>query len=262
MIFRAQLTEAGLAIEDTAVLCAKYSAVGDWQQVRQQAFKENLLGKGSQERIKKLLKAVERRIVSASPPLNYPVPAARFLASAIGDAAKAQLLFVLAVREDPALADAYQRLVVPALLIGLRKPPSRDVVLQYLENVAQAQPKVAKWSANTRIRWSQGFRLVLREAGMIAGQGSGQEVLNPLVPREQTISFLCHAVAQGTQSSGWAILRHEVLRMLLLSDADAVRAARELRDRGWWTFAQSGEIVEFRPNHRTLEDWINHVLGQ
>ena len=260
MFFRAQLTEAGLALQDTAVLCAQYSAVGDWQQVRQQAFKENLLGKGSQERIKKLLKAVERRIVSASPPLNYPLPIARFLAAEIGDAAKAQILFVLAVREDPALADAYQRLVVPALLAGLRKPPSRDAVLQYLESVAQAQPEVAKWSANTRIRWSQGFRLVLREAGMISGQGS-TEVLSPLVPREQTISFLCHAVAQGTQSSGWAILRHEVLRVLLLTDADAVRAARDLRDRGWWTFAQSGDIVEFRPNHGTLEDWMNHVLG-
>ena len=181
MIFRAQLTEAGLAIEDTAVLCAEYLAVGDWRQVRQQAFKENLLGKGSQERIKKLLKAAERRIVIASPPLNYPTLTARFLASAIGDAAKAQLLFVLAVREDPALADAYQRLVVPGLLVGLRKPPSRDAVLQYLNSVAQAQPEVAKWSAHTRVRWSQGFRLVLREAGMIAGQGSNQEALSSLV---------------------------------------------------------------------------------
>jgi hypothetical protein len=168
---------------------------------------------------------------------------------------------VLAVREDPALADAYQRLVVPALLAGLRRPPSRDAILSHLESASQAHSEVAKWSAHTRVRWSQGFRLVLREAGMIASQGSKQETLNPPVPREQTISFLCHAVAQGTQSSGWAILRHEVLRVLLLADADAVRAARDLRDRGWWTFAQSSDIVEFRPNYGTLEDWMNHVLG-
>src|SRR5947209_1456894 len=95
-LFRARLTEAGLAVDDTAALCQEYAQTTDWREVRRRALQENLLGKGSQARIAKLLRAMQRRILQASPPLNRPLPLARFLSSGFSHAAKAQLLFVLA----------------------------------------------------------------------------------------------------------------------------------------------------------------------
>ena len=115
-IYQARLTETGLAVEDSIVLCGEYCSTRDWLEVKSKALKENLLGKGSRSRTAKLLGAVERRIVHAAPPLDRPVPIARFLAaeSKVPSAAKTQLLFVLAVNDDIALCDAFRELVVPA----------------------------------------------------------------------------------------------------------------------------------------------------
>jgi hypothetical protein len=58
------------------------------------------------------------------------------------------------------------------------------------------------------------------------------------------------------------VLRHDILTLLLPTDADAVRAARTLHDRGWWTFTQSDAFIEFRRNHASLPEWLDHALGQ
>jgi Putative inner membrane protein (DUF1819) len=258
--FRARLTEAGLAVEDSSHLCLEYVKTQDWKEVRRRAVRENLLDKGSEARITKLLRAVERRVIGAMPPLPCPRLVARFLASNVSDAAKAQLLFVLATREDVALAEAYQRLVLPHLQSGSRKVPAKLEILAFLEEAAQTRPEVAKWTNQTRLRWAEGFRLVLREVGVMTESASNHEALNLPTIRVEAVCFLCHAVA-GTGITGWAILRHEIMKLLLPNDADAVRAARSMQDRGWWTFAQNNEFVEFRRSQPSLEDWMNHALG-
>src|SRR5947208_840342 len=112
-VFRARLTESGLAVEDSAVLCRAYVETGDWTEVKRQALRDNLLGKGSSARIAKLLGAVKRRVIDSKPPLAIPLLLARFVATGVPAAAKAQLLFILAMLEDAALAGGYQHLVVP-----------------------------------------------------------------------------------------------------------------------------------------------------
>jgi hypothetical protein len=260
--FRARLTESGLSVEDSSVLCLEYTHTGgDWSEIRRRALQENLLGKGSQARTDKLLRAVERRVLNASPPLNRPLAVAQFLGGDVPAAAKVQLLFVLAVAEDVALAAAYRELVVPLLNGAAREAPSKPEILQFLERVAQTRPEVGRWKGPTRTRWAEGFRLVLREAGLLTGGLGKGEVLQAPVIRAETVSLLCHAIADSGLS-GWVVLRHELLRLLLLTDADAVRAARMLQDRGWWTFSQNDALVEFRRNHRSLEEWLDHVLGR
>jgi hypothetical protein len=258
--FHARLTEAGLAVEDSSLLCREYAQTGDWQEVRRRALEENLLSKGSQARISKLLRVVERRVIQAGPPLSCPPLLARFLASRAPGAAKAQLLFVLAVREDAALAEAYGTLVVPALTGSARRAPTKPDIFGFLEQATRSRPEVVRWTQPTRLRWAEGFRLVLREVGMMRGSSRNHEAVQPPVVREETVCFLCHAVADRGVS-GWPILRHDVLRLLLPTEGEAIRAARTLQDRGWWTFAQNGALVEFRRHHTSLEDWINNVLG-
>ncbi len=116
--YQARLTETGLAVEDSIVLCAEYSATKDWDEVRSKALKENLLGKGSRSRILKLIRAVERRVLHAAPPLDHPIAISRFLAAdgKVPTTAKAQLLFVLAVLEDIALGEAFRTLVLPGVV--------------------------------------------------------------------------------------------------------------------------------------------------
>ena len=200
-------------------------------------------------------------MIEAPPPLACPRLLAQFIASNVSDAAKAQLLFVLAAVEDVALAAAYQKLVVPSVAGVSRRVPAKADIVAFLEDVAQTRTEVAKWTKQTRLRWAEGFRLVLREVGIITGTSAGREALSPPVVRDEPICLLCHALAD-IGVSGWPILRHELTKLLLVTDADAIRAARALQDRGWWTYAQSGEFVEFRRNHGSLEEWMNHGLGQ
>ena len=168
--YRARLTETGLAVEDSIVLSAEYCSTRNWLDVKSRALKENLLGKGSRSRITKLLGAFERRILSAAPPLNIPSAVARFLVaeSKVPPAAKVQLLFVLAVNDDTALADAYRALVIPAMIGASSRVVRQDDVLGFLRRTADVRTEVARWTEQTQARWVQGFRLVLREAGFVA----------------------------------------------------------------------------------------------
>lgn len=100
--YQARLTESGLAVDDSIALCAEYCSTRDWNQVKSKALKENLLGKGSQSRISKLLRAVERRVFNAPPPLHCPAAVTRFLAAEkrVPTSTKAQLLLILALNRE------------------------------------------------------------------------------------------------------------------------------------------------------------------
>jgi hypothetical protein len=89
---------------------------------------------------------------------------------------------------------------------------------------------------------------------------SGSLEIRPPVVRDEVVAFLAHAIADRGVS-GWPILRHETIMYLLFTENDALRAARALNDRGWWSFAQSGRIMEFRPVHASLEECLDHGLG-
>jgi Putative inner membrane protein (DUF1819) len=261
--YQARLTETGLAVEDSIALCAEYSATKDWDEVRSKALRDNILGKGSRSRISKLLRAVERRILHAAPPLDRPVAISRFLAAdaKVPTAAKTQLLFVLAVLEDIALGDAFRTMVLPGMVGTGSRLLSDDDIRRFLNHAAETRSEVAQWTKQTRSRWAQGLRLVLREAGFVgSADHSGPIDLRPPVVRDEVIAVLCHAVADRG-ISGWPILRHDPLNILLFTESDALRAARALNSRGWWSFAQSDRIIEFRPNHASLEEWLDHGLG-
>jgi len=261
--YQARLTETGLAVEDTISLCAAYSETKDWDEVRSKALKENLLGKGSRSRILKLIRAVERRVIHAAPPLDRPIAISRFLVAdgKVPTAAKAQLLFLLAVLEDIALGDAFRTLVLPGMVGTGSRSVSDDDIRLFLSRAAENRPEVAKWTEETRSRWAQGLRLVLREAGFVgSADHTGSIDLRSPVVRDEVVALLAHALADRGLS-GWQVLRHAPLNILLLNENDALRAARALNSRGWWSFAQSDRIMEFRRNHASLEEWLDHGLG-
>jgi hypothetical protein len=261
--YQARLTESGLAVEDSIVLCAEYRLTRDWEQVKSEALKENLLGKGSRSRISKLLRAVERRIFEAPTPLDRPIYVTRFLAAEknVPTAAKSQLLLVLAVNDDLALADAFRTLVIPAASNSASRVLHPDEIRRFLKQAAESRPEVAGWTEETQARWAQGFRLVLREAGFVASSKKSPAVeIRPPLVRDEVVAFLAHLIAEGGVN-GWPILRHDVMKDILFTERDALRAARSLNDRGWWSFAQSGRIIEFHRNHASLEGWLNHGLG-
>jgi hypothetical protein len=262
-IYRARLTETGLAVEDSIALCGEYRSTGDWLDVKSRALKENLLGKGSRSRITKLLRTVERRIIDAAPPLDRPSAVARFLAaeSKVPSAAKAQLLFVLALCEDIALENAFRQLVIPAVTGAASRVISPVEIRGFLTIAAENRPEVSRWTEQTRERWAQGLRLVLREAGFVASTDKSPSAeIRPPVVRVEVIAFLAHAIADRGLS-GWPILQHDTIKNLLFTESDALRAARALNDRGWWSYAQSDRIMEFRCHHGSLEEWLEHGLG-
>ncbi|MGA2704004.1 MAG: BrxA family protein, partial [Isosphaeraceae bacterium] len=195
--YQARLTETGLAVEDTIALCAAYSATKDWDEVRSKALKENLLGKGSRSRILKLIRAVERRVVHAAPPLDRPIAISRFLAAdaKVPTAAKAQLLFLLAVLEDIALGDAFRTLILPGVAGTGSRLLSADDIRYFLNRAAETRSEVAKWTDETRSRWAQGLRLVLREAGFVGSANQNGSIdLRPPVVRDEVVALLAHAL--------------------------------------------------------------------
>src|SRR6185312_14463075 len=122
----------------------EYLATRDWSEVKSRALQQNLLSKGSRSRISKLLRAIERRILQTHPPLNRPEAIARFLTaeSRVPAAAKTQLVFTLAVRDDIALGDAFRELVLPELIGKGPRALAEEEILRFLDHAAESRPEV------------------------------------------------------------------------------------------------------------------------
>jgi len=253
--FQAHLQRGGLGLPEMIRLLEAYAKIRDWDSVRRQAMRGNLLAKTSDYQVKDLLAAFRRRFLA---PLGLPPVGlvASMIGAPVAEAAKLQVLFPYFILSDPLVERCYRDLVLPRL----RDPSPRlspGEVRAYLERLSSAHPELARWSAALCTRWAQGFGTLLRRFGLMERHPGTKLHRLWLLPEPFAFFWLW---LWGDDRSFWEAWNHTLWEILQVPDEEKGRLLSEGATRRWWTYQWAGCIVHFQPAYDTVEAWIRHGL--
>jgi Putative inner membrane protein (DUF1819) len=248
--YAANLQNVGLVLDETETLLAAFVEAQDWQEVRRRALDDNLLGKRSTTTVRHILKVIRRRYLE--PPSWLPTPdlVGRFFSRPpVSARAKTQVAFLYVLAEDRLVREAIQTLVLDPLPAHLHL----EEALGFLRGLEREHATVAGWQPYLRRRWSSGLLTLLREVGFLDSSPSSP-VRKPIVQPSAFALIACWLVAHTpTRRAG---LDHDAFRYWALDDSERSALLRAGNERGWWTYAAAGGLLEFTPAFGSLEELI------
>ncbi|MDW8103306.1 MAG: DUF1819 family protein [Anaerolineae bacterium] len=254
--YRAHLQRGGIGLVEMRRLLLAWAEHGDWGRLREQAFRENLLGKRSDDIIKMALGAFRRRFLSERglPPASFVV---RMLQASIPEAAQNQVLFPYFLRADPLAERCYRDLVLPRLRDSAPSLNSEEVKA-HLETLALEHPELARWSPYLRARWARGFIALLRQFSLMERYPMINLKRLYLLPEPFAFFWLWGWEQNG---SFWNADRLDLWELLQADRQSRERLLIEGELRGWWTYQRLGTIVFFHPHFPTLAEWLVAQFG-
>lgn len=246
--YAANLQNVGFVLAETGALLSAYADSGDWSKVRHLALDQNLLGKRSTTTVNHILKAVRRRYLKGPEWLPDGESAGRLFAhSSLPQRAKAEVAYLYTVTEDALVQSCLETLVLggPGSSLASEYLHSEEVTA-YLEKLAVKHPELARWQPYLKKRWSQGLVSLLRETGFMEASPSGKLSRPVILP--EAFGFVFPWLARATGSPR-AALSHSCLRWWALDRAEASSLLATGQALGWWRYAATASVVEFKPNH-------------
>lgn len=253
--FSANLQRGGTGLPEMIRMLEAYADHGDINVLKEQVYKQNLLGKTSTDMTQDAFLAFRRRFIRVEnmPPTILLSLMAR---KSISDAARAQLLLPYFLTTDPMVACFYQGLVLNRLL-SLKPALEVAEVRNYFEQIGPQHPEITQWSVELRRRWARGFISFLRQFSILEPH-PGTSIRRLWLSCEPFGFFWMWLWESGgsywaaDQSKWWSWLQvDERLKNDLLSEGQL---------RGWWQIQRAGEIVQFQPKYSDLKGWIEHGL--
>ena len=185
--YRLSFTAASLSIRESALLAQRYLRLGSWEQVRSEAFSENLLQVRTQSALRRLL----REIITRLEPLGL---AELELLTKATEPHQAQILWLAVCRCYPIVAE-FATEVVRERYLSLKYELPLEEFDAFFNRKAQWHPELDSVSSSTHNKLRQVLYRLLREAGLLSAQNTIQGVqLNPSLAR-----LLHHGDAKETQ---------------------------------------------------------------
>lgn len=256
LTYKAHLQRGGIGLEEMKRLLLAWAEHGDWKRLREQTFRENLLGKHSDALIEALLEAFRRRFLLAPPELPPASMVAQMLKMPIPDAAQAQILFPYFLRGDPLAERCYRDLVLPRLE-DTSPALTTDEIHAYLTTLAQEHPELTRWSPYLRLRWARGFAALLRHFNLM--ERAPRTGLKRLYLLPEPFAFFWLWTWERN-SSFWETDRLDLWMLLQANEQVREKLLIEGELRGWWVYQRLGTIVYFHPRFPTLSEWLKAQL--
>jgi len=254
--YQAHLQRGGTGLTEMRRLLEAFAEHGDYQRLRDQAHKENLLAKTSDDIVKDALYAFKRRFLSLSS-LPSAGLVAQAMCSRMSEAAKRQVLWAYFVSTDPLLKRCYRDLVLPRLdTLGAQLSVAE--VEEHLGALSSSHPELANWSGQLRQRWARGLLAVLRSFDLMERAPATQLRRLWLLPEPFAFFWLWFWQREG---SFLEVEKEELWPLLQLDEAQRERLLVEGQLRGWWRYQRLGGMVQFQPRYSGLEEWLSHGLG-
>ena len=250
--YAANLQNVGLVAAETRDLLAAYSESGDWRKVRHLALDQNLLSKRSTTTVSHILKVVRRRYLKGPEWLPGGQSAGSLFANpSVPERAKVEVAYLYTVAEDLLVQSCLEGVVFGSL----GKVPAgaylhTDEVLAYLDELGAQHPELAHWQPYLKKRWSQGLLSLLRETGFMETAPSWKLVRPIVLP--EAFGFVFPWLAKATGSPR-AALSHPCLGWWGLERPEARRLLAVGQELGWWRYAASAAVVEFKPRYNPGE---------
>ncbi len=256
--YAANLQNVGLVLAESEALLGCYAQSGDWAKVRHLALDKNLLGKRSTITVRHILKVVARRYLRGPEWLPDGQSAGTFFAHPrVPSRAKAEVAFLYTVAEDLLVQSCLEQLVLSAPPGNLETYLHAEEVVTFLEKLGTKHSELARWKPYLKKRWSQGFLSLLRDVGFVEPAPSWR-LTRPVLLAE-AFGFVFPWLAEATGSPRAAV-PHRCLRWWGLDAAETRRLLGAGQERGWWGYASSGSVVEFKPARGPVEV-LSDALG-
>lgn len=254
--FQANLHRGGTGLPEMRCLLELFAEHEDFEKLRQQALKENVLGKTSDHHVKAMLYAFKRRFLQASdmPPAHL---VAGTMSSRMVDAAKTQILFPYFLRSDALAEECYRRLVLTRLGSPEAHLTTAEVV-GYLAILSESHRELSKWSDYLRLRWSRGFLALLRHFGLMERHPRTQ--LRHLWLLPEAFAFFWLWLWQQ-DSSSWKAERSELWELFQVDERRKNELLAEGELHHWWYHNRLGRIVQFQPKFTSVEEWLVNGLA-
>ena len=232
-----------------------YAEHGSFERLKQQSFKENILGKTSDRSVEVMVSAFKWRFLEdlGLPPADL---VAKAMCSRMVEAAKTQILFPYFVRSDPLVDKCYHELVLAASSSVNARLNTRGVA-DYLARLGESHPELREWSENMRQRWGMGFLKLLRDFGLMGRHPDTQIRRLWLVPEAFAFFWLWLWHRTG---SYWETERQSLWDLLQLETRHRDELLAEGALRGWWQYQRLGEMVHFQPKFNSIEEWMERGL--
>jgi len=247
------LVREGVSIQEMFKLLQLYNEVRDYTEVRKMVFRENYLGKISDNRIENILRAFKKRFLS-----NFGLPPAELVGeiikSDLSDARKKQILFPYYLYSDNLLRLAYLDLVVASFKLGRGLTLDHADVLDFLKEIGRRHNNVRKWSKYLKRKWATRFLTFLRTFGIL--EKFPENKLKKIHVKPSTFAFFTLWFTSNGQPFQ-SILSHDIWEMYLLDKDEVMELAHAASREGWWVIEISGDIISFQPNY-TLEEWLRY----
>lgn len=254
--FQAHLQRGGVGLLEMRRLLEAFAEHGDFERLKQQALKENLLGKTSQHIIRDMLGAFKRRFLQdlGLPPANLVAQAMR---SHLPDAAKNQILFPYFVCSDPLVEECYRELVLTKLSYPQARLDTKEV-FNHLSAISESHPEIAKWTETLRLLWSRGFLALLRHFGLMERYPRNQLRRLYLLPEPFAFFWLWF---WQESNSFWDAQRNGVWTILQLDERSKEELLIDGQLKGWWHYQRLGDIVNFQPRFKSVKEWLENGLA-
>ena len=246
----------GPLYDETILLLCEFNTRGNWEQVEQTAYTDNLLKKRSKRWINSILGYVRKRYLDPHPPLPLGKDLAKFIAAPVPRRAKIQVLYQYICESDPLI----DRLILGLIAPSIRKYGAflltKAALSAFLDKEANTHPEIEKWTAITKEKWQGDFYSFLRHTGIM--QKAPRVEVRKLPVSVEAFAFFVY----GLVDSGFSptdLFGSPVFSRYFMSKIEIEGKLAECQVRGWLQYRSAGGISELKLEYATLRDWI-HAL--
>lgn len=253
--YRARINRGGALIADTKQFLAGWDDALDLDGNVRRAVQENTLSKGSREQAQAVMHAIRPRYFADPDVCRGLVMLAR--APGFGERLD-PLLFYLAAKADPLLADSVVEYIQPRFASGFAEVTTGDMWQQLREWIAEGRMHVA-WNDETSERVAHGILSTLRDFGLLSGT-KRKRITPPFLPNETfaLLAFLIHRDARA----GERTVTHPDWRLFFLDRAGVERFLVEAHQLHYLTYAAAGNVIRIDFPGRTFEEEADVVVAR
>lgn len=252
--YKTSFKTVGASYDESLVLLKKLGECGSWDEVREAAYKENILKKRSTNWIGKLLQNTKSRYLDVHKPLPGGYLLSRFITVATSNRVKVQSLYQYICENYPLVDRLVCALVAPNLKEYNAFRLTKIIYGDFLKDEAEEHPEIKEWADYTRKKWRRDFYAFLRSSGLMETHPS--VLVKSFIVRPEAFAFFLYGLLDEDFSPSEVFGSHIWIRYFL-SEKEVMGMLSECQVRGWLQWRSTGSITELTPRFDSLEDWIN-----
>lgn len=244
----------GAAYDESLTLLLELNNRQSWEEVRDAAFRENLLKKRSSSWIEHLIRYVRKRYLEDHPPLPNGRVLSKFLYIINSYQARIQTLYQYICETYPLIDQLMVVLVGENLSNYNIFRLTKFIFNDFISREAEIHPEIKEWADYTKAKYRRDFFAFLRSSGLMEKDPS--VLVRKFVVRLESFAFFLYGlIDEGLSPS--QIFDSRLWARYFFTHEEIAEKLSECQVRGWLQYRSMGGISELIPKYSSLEEWVD-----